>query len=147
MPKYALSKVLMGLAKSLVLLSGCKKDADQEASTFDKIVGQWMGQEVYYEETPPGQPVYSETEDISAYNFDFRADGTLVMDSAGFNPETLQWSVANANEIIWRYSPNDAEVFTITLLNGSSFHMEIEDVYDDGTGTMIPTRDVIKLRK
>lgn len=147
-------KLKRDLSRFIILFLGififssvsCKKEEEQK-STFDKIVGQWKGVEVYYEEFPPGQPPYNESENISAYNFEFKADGTFVMDSAGYDQEFLEWSVTNNDEFVWRYDANSFDVFDITVITDTQFHLEESGEYDSGNGVMVPYRDVIRLKK
>ena len=138
------SLLLVGLFL-FVIAQSCKKA--EEPSTFDKIVGKWVGVEVYYEEFPPGQPANNESEDISSYNFEFKTDGTFITDSAGFDSETYRWSVGSDGNFIWYWGPNDADVLQIPVLNDSQLHLEEKGEYDNGSGVMIPYREVIKLRK
>lgn len=137
------------LAAGAFALNGCKKEDTQEEqeTVFNRIVGTWKGVEIYYEESPPNQPVEVDVEDIANYNFQFRADGTFTIDSAGFDPETYKWSVTNDNKFIWEWDPTDQDVFTIPLLTENAFHLEETGTYQDGNGNSIPYRDVIKLKK
>ena len=141
---------LLAVTAGLFLVSfvGCKNETTPpEKTTEEKIIGKWMGVEVYYEETEPGKPVYSETEDISAYNFEFFSDGTFTMDSAGFDPETYDWAITSDGKFVWYWNSTGSDVLNIPVLNDSQFHLEEKGEFDNGSGVLIPYKDVIRLKK
>jgi hypothetical protein len=133
---------------AFAILLACKKEQPApEPTTQEKIVGTWKGDKTIYTENEPGQPQYQEMEDISPYNFTFTADGTLTIDSAGFDPEIYQWSIASNNEFIWRYDANNADILEITELNSDRFRLKETGTYINSNNQIVSYTDEIWMVK
>ena len=139
-------KVFMICLLSIFALAGCKKE-DAEKTTEEKIIGLWLGVENYYEETQPGQSTTIESEDLTGYNFNFKANGTLVMDSAGFNPETVTWSVTSDNKLVWGYGGGAFDVLVIARLTDTQFYLEETGTYSNTNGDDVPYKESLRLKK
>lgn len=141
-----MKNALIAVLVVLTATTACKKE-ETEKSTTEKVIGTWKGVENYYEETEPGQPTLVESEDLSAYNFNFKADGTLVMDSAGFDPETITWSVTTDDKMVWNYNAGGSFVFDISVLTDSKMHLDETGTYTNGNGEEVHYLESIRLKK
>lgn len=141
---------LLFTALALITISSCKEDEPESPAntqtTKQKITALWQGVSVYYEEQEPGEPLYSETYDISGYNLNFTSNGIIVIDSAGIDPETYQWDVTDDDKLIWIYSVNDHDTFDIVTLTNSEFVIEDGGFYVWGVDT-ITYLDRISMKK
>ena len=141
-----MKKVMMFSLVATFVFAACKKE-ESERTTQEKIIGKWMGVENYYEETQPGQGTTVESEDLTGYNFDFRADGTLVMDSAGFDPEIVTWSVTSDNKLVWGYGGGSFDVLIIARLTDTQFYLDDTGTYTNTNGENVPYKESLRLKK
>lgn len=120
--------LLMAALAFSVAFVACKKEEEQPKpkTTKEKITGKWKGDKTNVAIALP-PPIGNQTfdEDMSYANYDFRADGTLVVDSAGVSSETSTWTVVDDNTITI-----DGENLQIKLLNDTQFHMGLDTVID-----------------
>ena len=125
--------------------TACKKEESDNPgnqTTEEKIIGIWMGDEQEISITAP-PPVGNQTmkEDISYLNVEFKSDGTATADSAGFDPDIINWSITANNEL-----DLDGEIFEIMKLDASNFHFGFSDT--DTIGTVpVEFSTLIKLKK
>jgi hypothetical protein len=145
--KNPLMKYFVWIASFTLFLACKKEESTAEPTTEEMIVGSWKGDKNVYTEDVPGQPPYQETEDISAYNFMFKADGTFTIDSAGLDSELYEWSVAGNNEFIWRYDANTADVLEITELTANRFRLKESGTYINSNNLLVSYTDEVWLVK
>ncbi|MDX5324901.1 MAG: hypothetical protein LPK80_01450 [Bacteroidota bacterium] len=141
-------RILGLLIATMLIISSCKKDEPTPEPTLqEKIKGKWIGVESYYEEQVPGEPLHTESEDISWTNFDFRANGELVIDSAGFDPYTYQYALTSDGKFVWYYDPVNSEVHEISVLTQNQLHLDVRGTYFNTDGKLVSYLESLRMRR
>jgi hypothetical protein len=137
------SILLAMLAFSMAFVA-CKKEEDEPKpkTVQEKITGKWKGEEMEVILSFPA-PIGTQTdvEDISYLNIEFKSDGTVVSDSLGLNPETVNWSLKNDQTIIV-----DGQELMIKTITDTQFHFGLDTVIDF-SGIPVPVSQTIKFKK
>lgn len=116
MKKTAL--ILLALV-SIITITSCKKDKNDDKSTQEKIRGKWNYISQVSETAQPPNPVKTITRPGKAGDYiDFRSDDTLYFVINGGEEKQDDYTLLNDTEIIF-----DGGTYTITELTESKFVM------------------------
>jgi hypothetical protein len=111
------------LAAALLVFTACKKDEDDDPgdnpnmTVEQKIIGEWDGDEQTIHTVFPPIIDTVETMDISWLHAEFTADGKVYMDSAGVDPDTMDWVLLNDNQMTLDGDTFDIQTITTTNFN------------------------------
>lgn len=110
--------ILLALV-SIITITGCKKDKNDDMSTQEKIMGKWNYISQITETAEPPNPVKIITRPGKPGDYiDFRSDDTLYFVINGGEEKQDDYTLLNDTEIII-----DGGTYTITELSESKFVM------------------------